>query len=215
MTQRSPVPEWFGGADKADHGAGAPEPPRNRGGGLGCAGFALGLVIAIGAGLYAFSERQRAEKYRARSEALEHVVRQRESATPVEQAVPEPVAPPSVVEPPIEVEPELAPESETTLDAEEPAATRSAHELDQALGVLRPKLRACYETALSRAPDARGRVSVRITIAPDGSVESAEPTATGNLPAPVSSCVAGVIETARFAASEDQTIVTYPVVFGR
>jgi hypothetical protein len=89
----------------------------------------------------------------------------------------------------------------------------TAREIQPVMQKARPRFRACYENALKFAPEAQGRVQVKITIAPTGKVPVASATHTGNLPPQVASCVAAVTRTLEFPKSRESTSVSYPLSF--
>ena len=196
VTQRSPVPEWFGKDDAAPVRTGR----EGRGGG-GCGVLVLLLLIAAGAGGYWFMAEQKskaAERDRVARQALDEARLQSErreaerreaEAAAIAAAAPEP-------------EPEPEPE----------AAKRTQQEIQQVLRDLNPRFRACYDTALGYAPDAEGTVQLTIMIGTDGLVRTAETNVTGDLPAPVERCIQTVAKTARFAEGEEQ-MVAFPLVF--
>lgn len=79
-----------------------------------------------------------------------------------------------------------------------------------------PRLRACYESTLERAPATRGTVDAALTVGADGAVESAKADA-GTLTDPVTrSCVAGVLRTLSFPESGGGKVeITYSIDFSR
>lgn len=71
------------------------------------------------------------------------------------------------------------------------------------------EVRFCYEQALTRRPDAEGRVAVSFVIAPSGAVQSASASSTLS-DAQVGSCVANAVRTWTFPQAPSPTGVTYP-----
>ncbi len=72
------------------------------------------------------------------------------------------------------------------------------------------QVRGCYEKQLAGDPKLAGKVKVRLTIAPDGSVTSSS--ATGLTPE-VDTCVAAVVKTIAFPRSAAVSTATYPIMF--
>ncbi len=80
-----------------------------------------------------------------------------------------------------------------------------------------PKLRACYKAALASQPKLAGLVSIRLEIAPDGSVTVTTlpvNSAKAIKDAPMQSCVAAVFRAMPFKeSSAGKVTVTYPLSF--
>jgi phospholipase/carboxylesterase len=75
-------------------------------------------------------------------------------------------------------------------------------------------IRFCYERQLAAQPDLAGRVSVRLTIAPDGSVPSAEVVSSTLNSSVVERCVEQAVSRIRFPQPQGgAVIVTYPLTF--
>jgi hypothetical protein len=76
--------------------------------------------------------------------------------------------------------------------------------------------RGCWQPALeaqSAMAPSTARVSVQVTVAPDGSVRSAQASADPPGYPGLSGCIAGRVQAFRFPASNGQTQVTIPFVF--
>lgn len=79
---------------------------------------------------------------------------------------------------------------------------------------LRPRFHACYRRALEENPDAQGRVQLVMRVAPNGNVQSASASASGNLPPSVAPCVQRAGMTAAFDAPEGgMAAVVVPISF--
>lgn len=75
------------------------------------------------------------------------------------------------------------------------------------------RFRKCYLSALQDEPTLKGRISVRLVIAEDGSVASVD-VASSDLPDPVGQCVTAEFRKLVFPRPTDGTVkVTYPIVF--
>jgi TonB family protein len=80
----------------------------------------------------------------------------------------------------------------------------------------REQIRACYETALTRKSDLKGKVSVKFTISAEGPVSAAEIVADTPGDHPLAECVANAVKTWTFPKPQGGgvVIVTYPFIFG-
>jgi Ca-activated chloride channel family protein len=76
-----------------------------------------------------------------------------------------------------------------------------------------PKLRLCYTTALETNPEASGRVTVRFTIGPDGTVIRAAVTANSTADEALARCLNAVVSGMTFPEADTAIEVTYPFVF--
>lgn len=75
-----------------------------------------------------------------------------------------------------------------------------------------PELRACYETYLAAAPEARGKVVMSFGIEPDGSAVDARATEASTLQAPsLHTCFAAEFLRMEFPATGQSTTVKYPI----
>lgn len=84
------------------------------------------------------------------------------------------------------------------------------NDIDRAIKQQAGAVKACYTRALATKPQLAGKVTLKIEIAPSGSVTSA--TATG-MDAAVGTCIANVIKKATFPAQATKSIVSYPFIF--
>jgi hypothetical protein len=78
------------------------------------------------------------------------------------------------------------------------------------------EMRACYDTALQKKPDLKGKVIVRFIIAHDGSVRTAADFGSDLPDAATIACVVGVFQSLVFpsaVATGGEVTVTYPLVF--
>lgn len=77
-----------------------------------------------------------------------------------------------------------------------------------------PEVRMCYESALADAPDLEGKVEVRFTINPDGTVSGSEVAASSLQSAVAERCVLSAVDGWRFPTQADgPTVVRYPFRF--
>lgn len=103
--------------------------------------------------------------------------------------------------------------------AQEPASGPNASmgsvgDVDRVIATLRPKFKACYQTALNADPAAEGSVSLVTRISPDGHViDVSAPDRTTMSPALVE-CLAGVVRGATFPAPGGTgSVLRVPVTF--
>ena len=76
------------------------------------------------------------------------------------------------------------------------------------------KFRGCYEDALRNCPNLQGRVTLRFTIAPDGSVREARALDSDVPDAMLAACVVRQVRTVQFPAPEGGAVtVVYPILF--
>jgi hypothetical protein len=87
--------------------------------------------------------------------------------------------------------------------------------LERVVATLRPKFRNCYQTqGLNVDPSMSGAVTMVVKIAPNGEVNSADPTANSGLSDPVVKCIARVLRNAQFdAPGSSGSTVQIPVKF--
>jgi hypothetical protein len=74
----------------------------------------------------------------------------------------------------------------------------------------RGRIRHCYETALRNDGDVAGRVAVKFTITPAGSVQTAEPSVNTTGDEELARCVETVVRRMVFPAADGITACTYP-----
>lgn len=79
----------------------------------------------------------------------------------------------------------------------------------------REQIRACYETAITRREDLKGKVSVKFTISAEGPVSAAEIVADTPGDQPLAECVVNAVKTWTFPKPKGGGIVmvTYPFIF--
>ncbi|MBN1771049.1 MAG: TonB family protein, partial [Deltaproteobacteria bacterium] len=75
------------------------------------------------------------------------------------------------------------------------------------------RFRVCYEAALASAPEAAGRVNVRFTIGPDGTVVRASVASTSTGDEALARCIESVVLGMSFPASDGMVEVSYPFLF--
>lgn len=215
MSQNSPVPEWFGQAE-AEPRQGGVATKR----GLGCGASTLLVLLVVGAVSWAVTAELRVDQVEARlqrmqTEEAERRVGQARAPGPEQPAA----TPPPVLEPAVAL-----PVPSTQVTAEEVAAApsaevaplpgqRTAADIRKEMSRLRPAFRRCYDVVLEAHPTAAGRITLKLVIAPRGTVTSASTSVTGDLPPSVATCVAQVARTARFSPASDPTNVTFPIAF--
>jgi biopolymer transport protein ExbD len=93
--------------------------------------------------------------------------------------------------------------------------SREASDADQALAPIKGNLDGCYGAALGRNPTQSGRVMLRVTVAPDGSLmEIKIPTSNTN-DAELDLCIEMAAAGIRFPAitANETAIVQYPILF--
>jgi hypothetical protein len=95
--------------------------------------------------------------------------------------------------------------------------TLKANEIQGVMRASFDKFRGCYEAVLRRAPDAKGKATLRFTIRPDGVVEKATvETSEGALhDATFEGCMGTAVGAITFPSTraKDPTTVTYPISF--
>jgi len=226
MSDNSPVPEWFGRTEEERRAA-----AHTKARGLGCALVAV-LMLAGAGGYWALQSQARVDKLEqelARAREREAALGQRNAAEgagaqPLPAAPADPTLEPGALEleeaTPEEPAPEEppgagaleiadgAPQSETEVPSKLPAST-----VREAIKELRPTLRSCYQSALNKTPDAEGTVRVRMTVKPDGRVETVKSGVTGSLPDSVAQCISAKVKATRFPKSGGTTTIAFPVVF--
>jgi len=90
----------------------------------------------------------------------------------------------------------------------------SREEIQRPLRRNMASIRHCYEQQVARQPNLEGRVNVRFTIAPDGSVSSAEIASSTLGDVGVEACVRRAVTRIRFPQPQGgSVIVTYPFTF--
>ncbi len=71
---------------------------------------------------------------------------------------------------------------------------------DRVIAGLRPRFRACYQQGLAQDPSMQGKVTIAVSVGPNGEVSSAEPSSNAGLSAGVAACIARAIRNAQFSA---------------
>lgn len=100
--------------------------------------------------------------------------------------------------------------------APEPEPTLPPRNAERTIGLVRPKLRGCYEQGLALDPRMPGgTILVHARVGADGSVRSAEITKRAGLSPFVASCVIDRLSAARFEPSGGSTALDVPVHFVR
>lgn len=93
----------------------------------------------------------------------------------------------------------------------------SKEEIRKVVATSTPRIRACYERALDRAPELTGKLRLTWEIDKNGSIGSARVRETTMMPpdATFEACVLDVVRRMRFAAPRGggRVVVTYPFVF--
>jgi outer membrane biosynthesis protein TonB len=92
---------------------------------------------------------------------------------------------------------------------------RTSDEIHRAIAARAGTFRACYQRELDRTPGISGKLVVKFTIKPDGSVTGvvADPAATTLNSQAVSECIRANITRLKFPARDNPSEVTYPFRF--
>lgn len=87
-------------------------------------------------------------------------------------------------------------------------------DVDRVIATLRPKFKACYQTALNVDPNADGSVSLLTRISPDGRVVDVSTPDKTSMPPALVECLAGVVRGATFPAPGGTgSVLRVPVTF--
>lgn len=110
---------------------------------------------------------------------------------------------------------ELPTGATTAIEGEAPAggAPRSKEQIQRVIRGHLPALRACYERALLKDPDAGGRVILGLTVTPRGDVREAAIGDSEEVDAEMGACLRKEAGTMKFPASSDETTIRYPLIF--
>ena len=98
-------------------------------------------------------------------------------------------------------------------ELDEPVAGFDPQQLARAIRGHMAEVRACYERALKRRPDIGGRLVLRFTLAPAGTVSAVEVDEDTLGDPEVTACVRNAVMLWRFAAPPRKVEVTFPFVF--
>jgi TonB family protein len=96
---------------------------------------------------------------------------------------------------------------------DEPVAGFDAQQLARTIRARLAEVRACYERALKRRPDIGGRLVLRFTLTPAGTVASVEVDEDTLGDPDVTACVRNAVASWRFTAPPRRVEVTFPFVF--
>lgn len=97
-----------------------------------------------------------------------------------------------------------------------PSATVPIPHVERVLAGLRPRLRACYWTALEGAPPMTGRLAIRANVSAEGAVTSTEAVVDSGLPVQLVGCAKAAIARAKFEAPGAKgSTLTIPMSFTR
>jgi hypothetical protein len=98
----------------------------------------------------------------------------------------------------------------------EPEPTLPPRNAERTIGLVRPKLRACYERGLAIDPRMPGgAILVHARVGADGSVRTAAITKRSGLSPVVATCVADQLQATHFEPSGGPTVLDVPVHFVR